>query len=176
MTPFYLCTNPEVVMPEDIVACIYSYKKPRFFAVVEKIGQAGPVAEISYKGANVIFSFGLDGETQQDYLLAVNDNVDETPYDKLNKTLQKAVEWYINVRALETKAKRLDFSMLSDYSPLVPHLQAVHYDKTDEFLLSYGLGIKGFKTLAEMEAFMQDQLRLSDEVVGKGDVCTGEFD
>lgn len=167
MRPFYLCNDPEVIMP-TITGCIYSYKKPRFFAIVERIRQDTPVSKISYKGANVIFSYGLNGEPTQDYLLAVNDNIDNTPYPKLNKVLVKAAEWFVKVQGLEAKAKRVDYGFLHDYTPVVPDLQLVRYEHSAEFLLSFGHGVQGFKTLPEAEEFMIKLLKVPENVV-KGD-------
>jgi len=152
---------------ESICSCPSVY--PRFFAVVERIRQDVPVSKISYKGANVIFSYGLNGEPAQDYLLAVNDNIDNAPYTKLNKVLIKAAEWFVRVKGLEAKAKRVEYCFLHDYTPVVPALQLVRYEQSAEFLLSFGAGVKGFKTLPEVEAFMTEELKLPENVV-KGDV------
>ena len=67
MAPFYLCSDPAMIMPPEIAGCVYAFKKPRFFAMVERLGQAGPVSELSYVGANIIFSYGLNGERPVDY-------------------------------------------------------------------------------------------------------------
>jgi len=176
MTPFYLCSNPAVVMPPEVAGCVYAFKKPRFFAMVERLGQVKPVSELSYAGANIIFSYGLDGEKPVDYLMAISDNIDNVKYDKLQKKLVKAVEWYVQVRGLEAKAKRSDFSILQDYNPRVPGVQLVRFMQTSEYLLSYGIGVKGFTTIEAVETFMRDQLQLPEAVVANGVINTDEVD
>jgi hypothetical protein len=176
MTPFYLCTNPAVVMPPEVDGCVYAFKKPRFFAMVERLGQAKPVSELSYAGVNVIFSYGLNGEKPVDYIMAVSDNIDGAPYGKLHKKLMKAVEWYVQVRGLEVGAKRVDFSMLQDYTPQVPCMQAVRFMQTGEYLLSYGFGVKGFTSMEAVEAFMREQLKLPETAIENGVVNTDEID
>jgi hypothetical protein len=176
MTPFYLCSDPATIMPPEITGCVYAFKKPRFFAMVERLGQAKPVSELSYAGANIIFSYGLNGEKPVDYIMALSDNIDNVAYNKLQKKLVKAVEWYVKVRALEAKAKRVDFSMLQDYNPKVPGVQLVRYMQTGEFLLSFGLGVKGFDSIEAVEAYMLDQLKLPEAVVASGVINTDEVD
>jgi len=176
MAPFYLCSDPATLMPPEIVACVFASKKPRFFAMVERLGQAKPVSELSYIGANIIFSYGVNGEKPVDYLMALSDNIDKVAYDKLGKKLIKAVEWYVKVRALEAQAKRVEFSTLQDYNPQVPGLQLVRYTETGEFLLSFGLGVKGFANMEAVEAYMRDQLKLPETVVANGMINTDEMD
>jgi len=176
MTPFYLCRDPATIMPPEIADCVYAFKKPRFFAMVERLGQAKPVSELDYIGANIIFSYGLHGEKPVDYLMALSDNIDKVAYNRLQKKLVKAVEWYVKVQALEGQAERVDFSILQDYNPQVPGIQLVRFMQTGEFLLSYGLGVKGFTNIEEVEMFMHDQLKLPDAVIANGVINTDEVD
>jgi hypothetical protein len=176
MTPFYLCKDPATIMPPEIADCVYAFKKPRFFAMVERLGQAKPVSELDYVGANIIFSYGLNGEKPVDYLMALSDNIDKVAYDKLQKKLITAVEWYVKVQALQAQSKRVDFSILQDYNAKVPGMQLVRFMQTGEYLLSYGLGVKGFVSIEAVEVFMHDQLKLPDTVIANGVINTDEMD
>jgi len=168
MALFYLCTNPIGEPEAGVIARLYNAKWPRFFARVEKLGEAVPVSAVGYRGANVVFSCGFDGGQPSEYLLFIEDNIDKADYPRVIKPLQKAVEWFMQVECRQQGASRYDYSLLDDYSPKTPALQVLHFAKTDEFLLSHEKGVNGFSSVDDMDEYMQVILKLSREVIAGG--------
>lgn len=175
MPLFYLCSRPGTEPAAGILAHLYNAKWPRFLARVEKLGEAGPVAEIGYRGANVVFSMGLDGGQPSEYLLIVEDNIDKADYPRLIKPLQKAVEWYMQIAAGKEGASRFEYSLLEDYSPETPALQVIYFEKTEEFLLSHEKGIAGFNTVDDVDDYMRVILKVPETVIGSGNINTEGF-
>jgi len=173
MSRFYFCHSPLITFRDGIVSCIYGSTKPRFLAMVEKLGQGAPVSALNYVGSNIVFSYGLDDGEVCHYLLAVHDNIDGVHYTKLLPVLRKAVKWYIQARGKETSARSARFDFLQDYNPTVPGLQLMHLVQTDQYLLSYGVGVKGFTGMDEVQDFMESRLKLPASVLeSKGMVNT----
>jgi hypothetical protein len=170
MALFYLCTNPIGEAEAGVIAHLYNAKWPRFLARVEKLGKSMPVSAITYRGANVVFSCGFDGELPSEYLLVIEDNIDKAGYQGIIKHLQQAVEWYMKMAAKQRSAKRFDYSLLEDYSPKTPALQVLHLSKTGEFLVSHEKGVNGFSSVDDMDEYLKVILKLSDEVIAGGNI------
>lgn len=133
--------------------------------MVEKLGQGAPVSSLNYVGSNIVFSYGLDEGEVCHYLLSVHDNIDGVQYTKLLPVLRKAAKWYIEARGKETSARSARFDFLQDYNPTVPGLQLMHLMRTDEYLLSYGVGVKGFADMDGVHGFMEARLKLPASVL-----------
>ncbi|HEX3384413.1 MAG TPA: hypothetical protein VHS53_04460 [Mucilaginibacter sp.] len=170
MSLFYLCSRPGNAPAAGVAAQIYNAKWPRFFARVEQVGSALPVTEISYAGANLVFSCGFDGEKPSEYLLIIEDNIDKADYPRLSGPLQEAVAWYMRTAGIERGASRFDYSLLEDYSTATPALQALHFQQLEAFLLSHEKGVNGFGSVEDMDEYMQVILKLSDEVIAHGNI------
>lgn len=168
MALFYLCSKPDKEPDIGVVARIFNAKWPRFLARVEKLGEAVPVSEIGYKGANIVFSCGFDGGQSSEYLLIIEDNIDKADFPRVIKPLQKAVEWFMQTEGKLQGARRFDYSLLDDYSAKTPALQVLHFAKTDEFLLSHEKGVAGFDSVQEMDEYMRFILHLSREAIAGG--------
>jgi len=170
MALFYLCTNPIGEPEAGVIAHLYNAKWPRFFARVEKLGESKPVSEVTYRGANIVFSCGFDGGQLSEYLLIIEDNIDKANYQGIIKHMQQAVEWYMQTAAKQQSAKRFDYSLLEDYSLNTPALQVLHFAKTDEFLLSHEKGVNGFSSVDDLDEYLKVILKLSDEVIAGGNI------
>jgi hypothetical protein len=55
MTPFYLCSNPAVVMPPEVAGCVCAFKKPLFFAMVERLGPGKACIRTQLRGRKHLF-------------------------------------------------------------------------------------------------------------------------
>ena len=170
MALFYLCTNPNGEPEAGVIAHLYNAKWPRFFARVEKLGESMPVSAIAYRGANIVFSCGFDGGQPSEYLLVIEDNIDKADYKGIIKHMQQALEWYMQMAAEQRSAKRFDYSLLEDYSPITPALQVLHFAKVGGFLLSHEKGVNGFSSVDDLDEYMKVILKLSDEVIAGGNI------
>ena len=170
MALFYLCTNPIGEPEAGVIAHLYNAKWPRFFARVEKLGESKPVSEVTYRGANIVFSCGFDGGQLSEYLLIIEDNIDKANYQGIIKHLHQAVVWCMQTAAKQQSARRFDYSLLEDYSPKTPALQVLHFAKTGEFLLSHEKGVNGFSTVDDLDEYLKVILKLSDEVIAGGNI------
>ncbi len=179
MTSFYICSNPRVEIP-GVVACLYGYQKPRFFAILNEL-DPGQITAYNYWGTGVVFSCRFPGDKQAyHYVLMVDDNIDSAKPNKLMPVLDKAVEWYISSAPLDpvrqSRGQTLEYSSLADYTPSVPFMQVMKFRASGHYLLNYGFGLKGFTSFQEVQAFMSGHLKLSDAIVnGGGNVNYDDF-
>jgi hypothetical protein len=153
-------------MPEGIVAYLYGYEKPRFFAVIKKLGEGMPLSAISYAGITAMFYYRGPGEQEVSYyLMSVTDNINNAGHPRLISILRDAASWYSEVQARKASAEDTEFGFLADFSPDMSDIELFEDAKTGEYLLNFALGAQGFKDLDSALEFMHESLGIAKEIV-----------
>ncbi|MES2458051.1 MAG: hypothetical protein V4594_21010 [Bacteroidota bacterium] len=164
MTQFYLCDDPKQGLPAGISAYIYSYFSLRFFAVIKRLGLGTPTKDIAYEGVTVMFYYQRKGEYEAGYyLLYVSDNIDDVDHFELLEVLHEAVHWYVSLPG--KTLTDLEFGILKDYCPDLPHFQLFEDRKTGECLLNFALGAHAFESFEAARAFMHQELGIAKGIV-----------
>ncbi len=172
MKAFYLCHDPIGIMPEDMIAFVFTPDKPRFFAALKRLDATKPIPEMDYSGCNILFRYYTVEKEMQFYLLIVSGggNIDRTSPSKLTAALKEGMDWYCTCLAHKEKkeiGKNGGWDMLLPYNALAPEVQLLQFKATNTFLLSYHDGIKSVGSLEEAQAYLTS-LRYPAAAIGQG--------
>jgi hypothetical protein len=175
MKAFYLCDDPLGIKPDGMIGYVYTPDRPRFFATLLKLDPSQPMPSMNYAGCNVMFRFEPGDGTKEFYLLGTVQNIDKASVDTLTDALSECAEWYatcLNQESHERTGKNGGWVLLSDYNEHI-NAQLLCFERSGTYLLGYANGIKDFKSLEDVRAYMRDQLGYATLLVADGRLNRG---
>ena len=171
MKPFYLCDDPLGIRPEGMVGFVYTPDRPRFFATLLKLDPGRPMPAMNYAGCNVMFRFEPGDGTREFYLLGTVQNIDKVSDNKLTDALKECAQWYatcINQESYKRTGRNGGWTLLSEYNEQIKNVQLLCFEQSDTYLLGYTDGIKDFKSLNAVRAYMREELGYPAALVAQG--------
>ncbi len=173
MNAFYLCHDPIGIMPEGMIAFVFTPDKPRFFATLIQLDTQKSVQDMDYAGCNVLFRYYTVSKEMQFYMLLLTSggNIDKAQHAKLNGALHEAANWYCTCLAHKEK-KELGanggWDVLKPYNDVLTDVQLLQFKATNDFLLSYHDGIIRVGSLEEAQDYMKEVLGYPASVLKEG--------
>ena len=173
---FFLCRNPLATFPEGLISHVYHARKPRFMSALFSIDANKPI-DINYDGLNLLFRYVRGDGYEQMYVLILTDIIDRATTTKLVQTLEQAVAWYVTCigeEDVKIYAKESFWTLLSDYSTLMPGVKLLHIKKPNALLLCYPGGVRTFASREAVNTFLNKSLNYPETLMNSTTVTLYE--
>lgn len=170
MARFFFCQSPFAIMPKGAVGFIYSFEKPRFFAIVTAFNDDHSFEDHNAAGYGIIFQYHRGDGHSQFYIIQVMQNIDKASV-KMPQALFEAASWYcsyLNHEDHKRYGKKSTWSYMQDFTLVTKGLQILRMPRQKKFIISYPNGIKTVNNDQELDTFLVHALKYPPFIVDEG--------